>query len=90
MAGFTLEQRRSFLSWITGSPRLPVGGFKALTTKISVYRKLPEKGWSIDEDYPSVVSCFSKIHIPDYSTQEIMLERIIWAMGKGTGRYTRT
>jgi len=91
MMEFTMEERRRFLSWVTGSPRLPVGGFRNLQTKISVFRKLPPEGTiDPDNDLPSVVACFSKLNMPDYSTQTIMVERIRFSMGTGTGKYTLT
>jgi len=91
MMGFNKQQRRCFLSWVTGTPRLPVGGFRSKQfQKISVFRKLPpEHSIEPDNDLPSVIACFSKLNIPDYSTQEIMLDRILFSMGRtGTGKYT--
>jgi E3 ubiquitin-protein ligase TRIP12 len=35
------EEKRLFLSFVTGSPRLPSGGFKALSPPLTVVKKEP-------------------------------------------------
>eukprot|EP00842_Homolaphlyctis_polyrhiza_P004538 jgi/Hompol1/5085/HPOL_004147-RA len=39
MSAFTIDQRRQFLQFVTGSPKLPIGGFKALSPPLTVVRK---------------------------------------------------
>ena len=73
MVAFEDSERRAFLSFATGSPRLPVGGeqtkstcgsllilksgFRALHPSLTVVRKLPEPGHHADEYLPSVMTC---------------------------------
>ncbi len=39
LSGMTAEERRQFLQFVTGSPRLPIGGFKALNPRMTIVRK---------------------------------------------------
>lgn len=41
MTELTIENRRKFLKFITGSPRLPNGGFGSLDPKLTVVLKKP-------------------------------------------------
>ena len=36
----THKEQRLFIQFVTGSPRLPVGGFKALTPPLTIVRKV--------------------------------------------------
>ncbi|KAJ3124563.1 Ubiquitin fusion degradation protein 4 [Nowakowskiella sp. JEL0407] len=40
MSSFNPVQRREFLSFVTGSPKLPIGGFKALSPPLTVVCKM--------------------------------------------------
>jgi E3 ubiquitin-protein ligase TRIP12 len=57
LSDFDKPQQRLFLSFATGSPRLPVGGFKSLHPPLTVVRKPPESGHSPDDYLPSVMTC---------------------------------
>ncbi|EGV65338.1 hypothetical protein CANTEDRAFT_119595 [Yamadazyma tenuis ATCC 10573] len=80
-------ERRSFLQFLTGAPKLPVGGFKALKPEFTVVRKYPEGG-SKDDDYlPSVMTCANYLKLPNYSTEEIMKRKILQAISEGAGAF---
>ena len=52
------EKRRKFLKFVTGSPRLPNGGFAALDPKLTVVLKKPiNPKESPDDILPSVMTC---------------------------------
>lgn len=52
------EERRKFLKFITGSPRLPNGGFAALDPKLTVVLKKPVSSKENPDDIlPSVMTC---------------------------------
>ena len=42
MTELTRDQRKMFLKFVTGSPRLPNGGFGSLDPKLTVVLKKPE------------------------------------------------
>ena len=46
-----------FLKFVTGSPRLPVGGLARLTPRLTIVQKRPEDDVSPDAYLPSVMTC---------------------------------
>ncbi|KAL8280298.1 hypothetical protein RQP46_007215 [Phenoliferia psychrophenolica] len=82
MAELSLAERREFLSFITGSPRLPIGGFASLTPTLTIVRK--DGG---DGSLPSVMTCVNYIKLPDYSSRDIVKERIMTAVREGAGGF---
>jgi hypothetical protein len=84
MQDFTAHQRRLFLSFITGSPRLPIGGFKAISPPLTVVRKDPTlPGGSPDQYMPSVMTCQNYLKLPDYSSAAVLKKNLIYAMEEG-------
>ncbi|KAL4398809.1 Ubiquitin fusion degradation protein 4 [Malassezia pachydermatis] len=83
LASFSLEERRTFLQWLTGSPRLPVGGFTALQPPLTVVRRLPDAPLQPDDYLPSVMTCVNYLKLPCYSSREKMKERLWTAMHEG-------
>ena len=39
MSEYNREEQRQFLQFVTGCPRLPVGGFKALSPPLTIVKK---------------------------------------------------
>ncbi len=85
LSEFTTDERRLFLQFTTGSPRLPYGGFKALSPPLTVVRKTPETHRKPDDYLPSVMTCVNYLKLPEYSSLEIMKKRFILAMMEGQG-----
>lgn len=83
LSEFTEPQRRQFLQFATGSPRLPPRGFKGFHHRLTLSRKDAEKSRSSDDYYPSVSTCFLFIKIPDYSSYEIFKVRFLTAVENG-------
>ena len=84
MSEFSLAEQRKFLQFITGSPRLPVGGFAALNPKLTVVRKDPSiQGMHPDEYLPSVMTCQNYLKIPEYSSFEILQRNLKYAIQEG-------
>ncbi|GMM32802.1 putative ubiquitin-protein ligase [Saccharomycopsis crataegensis] len=87
MVSFDKDERRKFLQFLTGSPKLPIGGFKALRPEFTVVRKPSEDGMSADDFLPSVMTCANYLKLPEYSSKEKMRERIIQAINEGLGAF---
>jgi E3 ubiquitin-protein ligase TRIP12 len=83
LSEFTEEQRRKFLRFATGSPRLPPRGFKGFHHRLTLSRKEADKFHKADDYYPSVSTCFLFIKMPDYSSFEIFKERFLIAIENG-------
>lgn len=80
--------RRLFLMFATGSPNLPVGGFKALTPPFTVVIKYPEdESLGYDVYLPSVMTCTNYFKLPAYSNKEIMRLRLRTAFSEGAGLF---
>uniref|UniRef100_A0A8C2YL92 E3 ubiquitin-protein ligase n=1 Tax=Chinchilla lanigera TaxID=34839 RepID=A0A8C2YL92_CHILA len=78
-SGFDNEQQRWFLQFVPGSPRLPVGGFQCLNPPLTIVRKTFESAENPDDFLPSVMTCVNYLKLPDYSSAEIMRDRLLIA-----------
>lgn len=77
------DDKRLFMRFITGSPRLPLGGFKALTPQLTIVKSVPPTGYVADEMLPTCSTCQVYLKLPAYSTEEILLEKLILAIRDG-------
>ncbi|CCF57986.1 hypothetical protein KAFR_0D03380 [Kazachstania africana CBS 2517] len=87
MSNFSRQEKRLFLQFLTGSPKLPLGGFKALKPKFTVVLKHAEGDLKPDQYLPSVMTCANYLKLPKYSSKEIMHKRIKQAMEEGAGAF---
>jgi E3 ubiquitin-protein ligase TRIP12 len=104
MSELTPEQRRDFLQFITGSPKLPIGGtcnptlysiplltpitgFKSLTPMFTVVCKPSEPPYCSDDYLPSVMTCVNYLKMPDYTTVDILREKLNVAIQDGQGAF---
>jgi E3 ubiquitin-protein ligase TRIP12 len=83
---FEGHQRRAFLQFITGSPRLPPGGLAALNPKLTVVRKQHNSN-EADDDLPSVMTCANYLKLPPYSSKDKMREKLLYAITEGQGSF---
>lgn len=83
LSEYTPAQQRSFLQFVTGSPRLPVGGFRSLTPALTIVRKTFEAGENPDDFLPSVMTCVNYLKLPDYSSIDIMRAKLEIAAREG-------
>ncbi|PKU64336.1 E3 ubiquitin-protein ligase UPL4 [Dendrobium catenatum] len=82
---FECNERRAFLQFVTGAPRLPPGGLAALNPKLTIVRKLCS--YEVDMDLPSVMTCANYLKLPPYSSKEITRERLLYAITEGQGSF---
>uniref|UniRef100_A0A183DI73 E3 ubiquitin-protein ligase n=1 Tax=Gongylonema pulchrum TaxID=637853 RepID=A0A183DI73_9BILA len=81
LVGMSASERKSFLQFATGCSSLPpeaaliAGGLMNLHPRLTVVRKVD----SGDGSYPSVNTCVHYLKLPDYSSVEIMRERLLTA-----------
>ncbi|OWP04439.1 hypothetical protein B2J93_3387 [Marssonina coronariae] len=87
MSELTLPERRDFLQFTTGSPKLPIGGFKSLTPMFTVVCKPSEPPYSSDDYLPSVMTCVNYLKLPDYTDLEVMRRRMNTAIKEGQGAF---
>ncbi|KAL8666904.1 MAG: hypothetical protein Q9202_001144 [Teloschistes flavicans] len=87
MSELTLAQRRDFLQFVTGSPKLPIGGFKSLTPMFTVVCKPSEPPYTSDDFLISVMTCANYVKLPDYSDMNILRRRLLTAIQEGQGAF---
>jgi E3 ubiquitin-protein ligase TRIP12 len=87
MMSYSQEERRSFLKFLTGAPRLPIGGFKNLKPEFTVVLKRAEEGCDVDDYLPSVMTCANYLKLPDYSSSEVLQSKMFTAMNDGAGAF---
>ncbi|VDO43994.1 Uncharacterized protein BM_BM2574 [Brugia malayi] len=75
LVGMNACERKSFLQFTTGCSSLPPGGLANLHPRLTIVRKVD----SGDGSYPSVNTCVHYLKLPDYSSTEIMRERLLTA-----------
>jgi len=86
LSEFDINQRRDFLRFLTGSPKLPVGGFKSLEPKFTLTKTdLPP--YCADYYLPSVNTCFLFLKLPEYSSKEILKSKLLRAMTEGQNSF---
>eukprot|EP00511_Aplanochytrium_stocchinoi_P003994 CAMPEP_0204834706 /NCGR_PEP_ID=MMETSP1346-20131115/20520_1 /ASSEMBLY_ACC=CAM_ASM_000771 /TAXON_ID=215587 /ORGANISM="Aplanochytrium stocchinoi, Strain GSBS06" /LENGTH=404 /DNA_ID=CAMNT_0051968175 /DNA_START=610 /DNA_END=1824 /DNA_ORIENTATION=- len=82
LASFDQEQRKNFLLFITGTPRLPVGGWENLSPKLTIVKKSCDNE-IIDKVLPTCSTCQVYLKLPQYSSKEILKEKLVYAITNG-------
>lgn len=74
LSTYSKEKRRRFLQFVTGSPRLPIGGFRGLNPPLTVVKKTASCAKN-EEELPSAMTCYNYLKIPPYEKYETFLAR---------------
>ena len=77
--------RPNFLKFLTGSKRLPIGGFASLSPHLTLVLKT---GSNPDQILPSVMACQNYVKSPTYSTYEIFKHKFDYAVQEGQQNFT--
>ena len=86
MSKLDVALRREYLQFITGSPKLPVGGFKMLSPPLTVVCKTVDQG-KPDDYLPSVMTCVNYLKVPEYSSAIVLAQRFEVAVKEGQGGF---
>lgn len=73
----------TFLQFVTGTSRVPLGGFRELMGMCGPQR------FSIHKDFdetrlPSAHTCFNQLDLPEYSSKELLKEKLFQAISEGS------
>ena len=85
LSTYSPAEQRDFLKFVTGSPRLPVGGLRNLKPKLTVVRKTSEGDQQAATILPSVMTCTNYLKLPEYPSLECMQDRLHFAITEGQG-----
>jgi len=77
------EERASFLQFVTGTSKVPLGGFANLqgmrgTQKFSIHKAYGDAGL-----LPTAHTCFNQLDLPAYSSAEELKEKLLMAITEG-------
>ena len=75
---FDEEEKRQFLCFVSGSDRSPIDGLSKLALVVS-------RNGDEDHRLPSAHTCFNHLLLPDYSSPEVLKERLMFAMTQSEG-----
>lgn len=64
-----------------------VAGFKSLTPMFTVVCRPSEPPYTPDDYLPSVMTCVNYLKLPDYSSLEVLRERLLVATKEGQGAF---
>ncbi len=84
LSTYDRRRQRQFLSFVTGAPSLPVGGFASLQPRLTVVRKAATQP---DSELPSVMTCQNYLKLPPYSSKDVLAERLALAISEGQGSF---
>lgn len=87
MEGLDKEELRNFLMFITGSPRLPLGGLKSLRPHLTVVKRTCDEGEDPDNFLPSVMTCQNYVKLPEYSSLEVLRTKMNYAVKEGVNSF---
>jgi E3 ubiquitin-protein ligase TRIP12 len=77
---FSDGDRSLFVKFVTGAKALPIGGLAALMPKLTVALRVTENGALPDATFPSVMTCANYLKLPEYSTKEVLRDRLTYAI----------
>lgn len=69
----TLEQKKAFLMFVTGSDRVPLKGLVNLTFVVQRHGEDSDR-------LPAALTCFNRLLLPEYSSRQKLEERLIVAI----------
>lgn len=77
---FNSDQRKAFLKFVTSVPRGPLLGFKHLTPRFGI-----RCAGRSDERLPTSSTCVNLLKIPEYSSKEILRNKLLYSIESGAG-----
>ena len=87
MTSLDKNEQKKFLIFTTGASRLPLGGFKALSPKLTVVKKSMNGNDNPDNFLPTVMTCQNYLKIPQYSSYDILKEKFNLSMNEGSNEF---
>jgi hypothetical protein len=70
-----------FLQFVTGFRQVPIGGLQAFRPKISIVRKLCDNESNLA--LPTASTCNNQLKLPEYTSEEVLWEKLILAITEG-------
>ena len=77
---FTMDQRKAFLMFVTGTSRVPLDGFDP---PFNLTEGIDDN--DVDKALPRAHTSFNQIVIPQYSSKDTLCERLLFAINNTEG-----
>lgn len=83
------SSQQKFLKFSTGCTRLPLGGFSSLSPPLTVVKRVLSNYKENDDNFylPSVMTCQNYLKLPNYSSFEILKEKMNIAINEGGSEF---
>uniref|UniRef100_A0A914V3A1 HECT-type E3 ubiquitin transferase n=1 Tax=Plectus sambesii TaxID=2011161 RepID=A0A914V3A1_9BILA len=79
------KHQKRLLGFVTGTDRIPAGGMKEMTFKITKMPKpIPDLGLPI-QTVPMAHTCFNQLVLPDYQDRHLLRQKLVIALSNGEG-----
>ncbi|CDJ49815.1 hypothetical protein EBH_0028800 [Eimeria brunetti] len=82
MGEFDTAHKAAFLQFVTGTSRVPIGGFKNLIGMRGPQKFSIQKAYGEDR-LPSAHTCFNQLDLPAYSSKAVLREKLLLAITEG-------
>jgi len=82
LENFDMSLRTSFLQFVTGTSKVPAEGFKGLNGLNGPQKFTIQKEFDIKK-LPRAHTCFNQLDLPAYSTKEMLIEKLTYAISEG-------
>lgn len=73
-----------FLMFVTGTSKVPLEGFKGLVGMRGLQKFSIHKAYGTDSTLPSAHTCFNQLDLPEYSSEEILKEKLTYAINEAS------
>jgi E3 ubiquitin-protein ligase TRIP12 len=88
LAQIPVPMQRLFLQYVTGSPRLPYGGFVQLSPKLTIAKRITPEGKDPNKFLPSVMTCQNFLKVPEYTSYAVLQAKFDYALKEGQNSFT--
>ena len=94
-SGFSPAERRFFTEFTMGTPKMPPGGLRTKQLTVCMERLNGDSFRArtqaeMDRKLPVTSTCFFRITLPQYSSREVLAERLRYAMSEGLKFFENT
>lgn len=79
---FSREEKALFIQFVTGTSKVPIGGFRALQGMSGIQKFQIHRGSGMDR-LPTTHTCFNQLDLPDYSSPESLADKLRLAISEG-------
>lgn len=77
------EQKALLLQFVTGTSKVPVGGFSELQAISGRQKFQIHKAYGDEDRLPTAHTCFNQLDLPEYSSKDRLKERLLMAIHEG-------